>query len=72
MTQPRTTLDLVGTSRLSEPQGLDPALPRLGYLQEVADHLPPLPRPPAPSKGAKGGKTPRSRKQRRWVDGRRR
>lgn len=51
MTQPRTSLDLVGTSRLSEPQGLDPALPRLGYLQEVTDHLPPLPRPPAPSKG---------------------
>lgn len=71
MTQPRTTLDLVGTAHLSEPRGLDPALPWLGYLQEVADHLLPRPRPPAPSKGAKGGKTPRSRKQRRWVDRRR-
>lgn len=58
MTQPRTSLDLVGTSRLSEPQGLDPALPRLGYLQEVADHLPPLPRPPAPSKGQRVERPP--------------
>lgn len=70
MTQPRTTLDLVGTPRVSEPQGLDPALPRLGYLKEVTDHPPPPPRPPGPSNGAKDGKTPGSQEQRRWWAGR--